>query len=104
MSTELVKKKKQLKDKLLEVALLEEQIAQLSIKETPKSSIHERFPIGSDVRLTGKNEKLRLRRKRAIVIGHSTCYVKLEREGESFRRAPENIALTNRDELEKEAS
>jgi hypothetical protein len=104
MSSELVKKKQQLKDKLLEVAQLEEQIAQLSIKESPKSSIAERFPIGSTVWLTGSNEKLRLRRKKATVTGHTTCYVRLDRKGESFRRAPENITLVSTDECSEETS
>ena len=95
MSTELINKKKELKAKLLEVAALEEQIARLSLVEPPKETIYERFPIGSKVRLTGKKEKLLLRRKIAIVVGHTTCYVRLERKGGSFRRAPENITLVD---------
>ena len=91
MSTELEDKKKELRIKLLEVAALEERIARLILADTS----HERFPIGSKVRLTGKKEKPSLRRKIANVVGHTTCYVRLERKGESFRRAPENITLVD---------
>ena len=103
MSTELRNKKKELKAKLLEVAALQEQIAHLSLAESSKDSIHERFPIGSKIRLTGKNKKPSLRKKTATVIGHTTCYVKLERRGESFRRAPENVTLVEGNECQEEA-
>ena len=105
MSKELIKKEKELKETLLQVAKLEEQIAQLRIQEEgakPSTTLQERFPIDTEVKLTGRNEKLRLRRKKAVVVGHSTCFVKLEREGEQFRRAPESITRTNCDGFKEE--
>ena len=83
-----------------EVRQLEEDIARLSLEEPrqPTPTITERFPIGSTVRLVGRNEKLRLRRKKAVVVDHTKCFVILERRNETFRRAPENLQRINNDE------
>ena len=98
MSRELAKKELLLKQTLHKVAQLEEQIAQLRIqeKEPEPPTLPDRFPVGCKVKLTGRNEKYRLQGKKAKVTRHSACFVKLEREGEEFRRAPENITRIDR--------
>ena len=69
-------------------------MAKVDINTDDPSEIKNRFPVGSTVKLRGKNEKLRLRRKKATVIGHTTCFVKLQRLDEVFNRSPENITRT----------
>ena len=96
MSSALDSKKRELKLRKQQIAILEEEIRLLSLKEgTPRTpTLQERFPKHSTVRLTGKSEKYRLKGKKAKVTGYTNCYVRLERKGESFLRAPENITKT----------
>ena len=109
MSAELDRKKKELEIKRLEVEALEQEIsdiekrvANVNINNDGSIDLLSRFPIGSTVRLTGRNEKRRLRRKEATVIGHTTCFVKLQRQEETFNRSPENLArLKNGDQKKK---
>ena len=102
MSMTLSSKKKELKKKQLEVKLLEDEISRLTISDTPAPTIPDRFPIDSSVRLIGSNENYRLRQKTAIVIEHTTCFVRLRRKKEEFLRAPENIHRITDHEQEKE--
>ena len=110
MSEELVNKKSELKLRQQQVAQIEEEIRLLSLAEkaTKAPSLQERFPENSIVRLTGKNEKHYLRRKKARVIGHTTCYVRLEwkngKKKETFLRAPENIKIVKHVEQKKEGA
>ena len=80
--TSLQEKKKLLKVKKEEVEQLEEEIAKCSLEDQTSQtpSLSERFPIGSALRLIGKNEKYRLRLKRAVVVGHTTCCINLEKK------------------------
>ena len=93
--TTLQEKKKLLKVKKEEVEQLEKEIAKCSLEDRTSQtlSLSERFPIGSTVRLIGKKEKHRLRQKRAVVVGHTTCFIKLERKENRFIRAPENLEI-----------
>ena len=98
MSDKLESKLKELELRQQQVAILEEEIRLLSIEDKrdkkPRAlSLQERFPKHSTVRLTGRNENHRLRRKKAEVIGYTNCYIRLERKGEEFLRAPENLEL-----------
>ena len=98
MSDELHRKKRELEAKRQEVEALEREIADIE-KRLAKAKLDinrptnlpGRFPIGSTVRLTGKNEKRHLRNKEATVIGHTTCFVKLQLQEETFKRSPESI-------------
>ena len=60
-------------------------------KTPPRKPSPKDFPIGSPVKFTGPREDPSLRNKRAIVIGHTPKFVKVSREGERFRRAPDNL-------------
>ena len=98
MSDKVDRKLKELKLRQQQVAILEREIRLLSIEEKERKprtlTLPERFPKHSIVRLIGKNEKYRLRRKRAEVVGYTNCYIRLERKGgEEFLRAPENLGL-----------
>ena len=110
MSEELANKKSELKLRQQQVAQIEEEIRLLSLAEkaTKAPSLQERFPENSIVRLTGKNEKHYLRRKKARVIGHTTCYARLEwksgKNKETFLRAPENITIAKHVEQKKEGT
>ena len=98
MSDELNRKKRELEAKRQEVESLEREIADIE-KRLAKAKLDinrptnlpGRFPVGSTVRLTGKNEKRHLRRKEATVIGHTTCFVKFQLQEEIFKRSPESI-------------
>ena len=110
MSEELANMKSELKLRQQQVVQIEEEIRLLSLTEkaTKAPSLKERFPENSIVRLTGKNEKHYLRRKKARVIGHTTCYVRLEwkngKKKETFLRAPENITIVKHVEQKKEGA
>ena len=95
MPSKLEEKQKELQLRQLQVLQLQEEIANLSITErqSPVPTLPERHPLGQKVKLTGKNEKYRLRNKKATVTGHTNCYVRLLRKGESFLRAPENLTV-----------
>ena len=61
-------------------------------KTPPRKPTHqELFPIGSPVTLTGPREDPSLRNKRATVTGHTAKFVKVVREGQGLRRAPDNL-------------
>ena len=98
MSDELHYKKRELEAKRRQVEALEREIADIE-KRLAKAKLDDdeptnfsgRFPVGSTVRLIGKNEKQHLRRKEATVIGHTNCFVKLQLQEETFKRSPENI-------------
>ena len=96
MSSTLDSKKRELKLRQQQVATLEEEIRLLSLEDRkPKTlTLQERFPKHSTARLTGRNEKFRLKGKKAEVIGYTNCYIRLGRKGESFLRAPENLTPT----------
>ena len=102
MSTIVNKKKREIAIKQEEIAILEQEILKLTLEEKQNKrstpSLQERFPSNSTVRLIGHNEKLRLRRKKATVVGYTDCFIRLERKGEVFLRAPENIDLLEDDE------
>ena len=100
MSSTLDSKKKELKLRQQQVAILEEEIRLLSIENCKPNSptLQERFPEHSTIILTGKNEKYRLKGKKAKVVGYTNCYIRLERKGESFLRAPGNLELNQNDE------
>ena len=104
--TTIQEKKQLLKVIKEEVKQLEEEIAKCSLEEKSQRipTLPERFPIGSNVHLIGKSEKYRLRRKRAVVVGHTTCFVKLERKEETFIRAPENLKLIENGDQKKEST
>ena len=104
MLTKLEEKRKELELRQAQVLRLQEEIAQLSIatRRGPKLTLLTRYPLGQRVTLSGKNEKYRLRSKRAVVIGHTPCYVKLQRKGEQFLRAPENLTVIQDDDEEAE--
>ena len=101
MSNKLDEKKKILQIKKLEIQLLEKEIAKLSVSEN--SPIDNRFPLHSTVILVGKSEKHRLLQKKATIIGHTTCFVKLRRREEEFLRAPENLRFDEHAESKKES-
>ena len=105
MLTKLEEKRKELELRQSQVLRLQEEIAQLSIatRRGPKLTLLTRYPLGQRVTLSGKNEKYRLRSKRAVVIGHTPCYVKLQRKGEQFLRAPENLTVIQDDDEEAES-
>ena len=86
MRTKLEGKQKELELRQQQVLRLQEEIALLRISEDPKPSpsLPERFPLGQTVTLSGKNEKHRLRKKRAVIVGHTACYIRLKRKGEVF--------------------
>ena len=104
--TTIQEKKQLLKVRKEEVKQLEEEIAKCSLEEKSQRipTLPERYPIGSNVCLTGKSEKHRLRRKRAVVVGHTTCFVKLKRKKKTFIRAPENLKLIENDDQKEEGS
>ena len=98
MSDELHRKKRELEAKRQEVEALEREIADIEkrlakakLVNNGPTNLPGRFPVGSTVRLTGKNEKRHLRRKEATVVGHTKCFVKLQLQEETFKRSPENI-------------
>ena len=95
MPSKLEEKQKELQLRQLQVLQLQEEIAILNIaeKQRPAPTLPERHPLEQEVILTGKNEKYRLRNKRATVTGHTNCYVRLLRKGERFLRAPENLTV-----------
>ena len=102
MPTKLEEKQKELELRQLQVLRLQEEIAQLNIATKPESepTLPTRYPLGQRVTLSGRNEKYRLRDKRAVVIGHTPCYVKLQRKGEQFLRVPENLTIVRDDDKE----
>ena len=101
MPSKLDEKKRELHIKKREVVLLEEEIAKLNINE--RGTIADQFPTQATVILIGKSEKYRLRQKKATVIGHTTCFVRLRRKEEEFLRSPENLLLSKYDEPKKES-
>ena len=101
MPSKLDEKKRELRMKKLEVELLEEEIAKLSVNE--RGTIANQFPIQATVILIGKSEKYRLRQKKATVIGYTTCFVKLRRKEEVFLRSTENLLLSKDGEPKKES-
>ena len=106
MPTKLEEKQKELELRQTQVLQLQEEIAQLSIttKPEPELTLPERYPLGQRVTLSGRNEKYRLRSKRAVVISHMACYVKLQRKGERFLRAPENLTVAQDGNKEAKSS
>ena len=102
MSTIVNKKKREIAIKQEEIAILEQEIIKLTLEEKQSKrstlSLQERFPPNSTVRLVGHNEKLRLRQKKATVVGYTDCFIRLKRKEEVFLRAPKNIDLLEDDE------
>ena len=105
MPTKLEKKQKELQLRQQQVLQLQEEIAKLSITEnqSPVLTLPSRYPLGQKVILSGKNEKYRLRNKRATAIGHTTCYVKLQKKEERFLRAPENLTVVRDDDMKEKS-
>ena len=107
MST-IQEKKKLIEVKKEEIKRLEEEIAKCTLEEqnqpTSPPTIVDQFPIGSRVRLVGRNEKLYLRRKKATVIDHTEKTVLLKRKGEIFRRFPTNLKRIDDDNKEEEGT
>ena len=102
MPKKLEEKRKELELRQLQVTRLQEEIAQLSIVERPEPdlTLPTQLPLGQRVILSGGSEKYRLRGKRATVIGHTPCFVRLQRKGEQFLRAPENLTIVQDDDKE----
>ena len=111
MSDELNYKKTKLEAKRREVEALEKEIADIEkrlakarLDTNGPTDLSGRFPIGSIVRLTGKNEKRHLRHKEPTVIGHTTCFVKLRLQEETFKRSPESIKRVKDGDQKKKGS
>ena len=75
MLTKLEAKQKEIELRQQQVLRLQEEIAllRISAESKPVQSLHDRFPLGRIVSLSGKNEKHRLRKKRAVIVGHTAC-------------------------------
>ena len=93
--TTIQEKKNLLQVKKDEVRQLEQEIAQLTLEEQEQEepSLAQSFPVGATVKFIGKREKYRLRGKKAVVTGHTKCYVLLRRRNEHLQRYPHNLQV-----------